>query len=93
MTSQSNGSAHPLVLIEWVDSMQPSPSWAYLNDLPSVEIVHCKSVGWLVAETDEVKMLAPNLGNLQDEDGKQGSGFIRIPTACVVKETTLVEAV
>ena len=83
---------YPLVLIEWVDNAQPVAAWAYLSDAPSIEAIHCKSVGWLVGETDSVKMLAPNLGNLQDPESAQGSGFMRIPTACVTKETTLVEA-
>jgi hypothetical protein len=85
--------AYPLVMIEWVDSMQPASAWAYLSDPPALAVVHCKSVGWLVGETADVKMLAPNLGNLQDSENAQGSGFMRIPTACVTKETTLVEAV
>lgn len=83
---------YPLLMIEWVDSAQPVATWSYLSDAPSIEAIHCKSVGWLVGETDSVKMLAPNLGNLQDPESAQGSGFMRIPTACVTKETTLVEA-
>ena len=49
------------------------------------------SVGWLVGETDGVKMLAPNMGDL-DSDGVQASGFIRIPTQAVTREVALVEA-
>lgn len=82
-----------LVLIEWLDSAQPIAAWRYLEDLPPLEIIKCASVGWLVGENEGVKMLAPNLGNLQSDDGAQGSGFIRIPTSAIVREVALQESV
>lgn len=66
-----------LVLIEWLDSAQPSPGWLYTNDLPSIEPVYCRSIGWLVAESENVVMLAPNMGEV-GTDAEQGCGFIRI---------------
>ncbi len=81
-----------LMLIEWVDSTQPVPGWHFLDQAPEMEIVRCLSVGWLVGETDSVKMLAPNLGNLDSGGNAQASGFIRIPTQAVTREVTLIEA-
>lgn len=81
-----------LVLVEWVDSAQPVPGWHFLDQAPELEVVRCTSVGWLVAETESVKMLAPNLGNIDSEGNTQASGFIRIPTQAVTREVTLVEA-
>lgn len=71
---------HPLLLIEWMDSAQPLPSWRFLDDLPPVEAIRCQSVGWLVGETEQVKMIAPNIGGAFE----QGSGFIRIPVRCIM---------
>jgi len=34
-------SASP-VLIEWLDSAQPIPTWHLLTDLPAAEIVRCE---------------------------------------------------
>jgi hypothetical protein len=81
-----------LVLIEWIDSSQPVPAWHFLSDLPDMEPIRCISVGWLVCETAEVKMLAPNVGNFESEDNKQASGFIRIPTRCITRQSLLVES-
>lgn len=58
-----------------------------------VTCIECVSVGWLVAETDEVLMLAPNLGDVETEGSAQASGFIRIPKVAVTRRITLVEDV
>ena len=67
------------LLVEWIDSAQPIAAWMFLDNMPCMEVIECVSVGWLVAETDEVLMLAPNLGNTESEGSAQASGFIRIP--------------
>jgi hypothetical protein len=74
-----------LLLIEWLDSAQPLPNWRFLDDLPPIECINCRSVGWLIAETEKVVMLAPNIGN----NGEQASGFIRIPVRSIVSKRTL----
>lgn len=78
-----------LLCIEWEDSAQPSPGWRYLNEPPPLEAVRCYSVGWLVAENERVVMLAPNLGDVDSDDGAQGSGFIRIPVSAIVRSMEL----
>ncbi len=79
-----------LVQIEWEDSVQPVSGWSFLDDAPELEVIKCVSVGWLVSESSEVKMLAPNIGGI-DGDAPQGSGFIRIPASAVLRQTNLVE--
>lgn len=71
---------NPLLLIEWMDSVQPVPGWQFLNDAPALEAIRCQSVGWLVGETAKVKMIAPNIGG----DFEQGSGFLRIPVRSIM---------
>lgn len=80
----------PLVLLEWEDSAQPLPAWRFLSDPPEATVVLCRSVGWIVAETADVLMLAPNLGDYSSDD-PQASGFMRIPTRCVTRRARLVE--
>lgn len=80
-----------LVLVEWVDSTQPVPSWHYLSSPPPLEVVECVSVGWLIGKRKGVLMLAPNLGDIQGGGTAQASGFIRIPTAAVTRLAELVE--
>lgn len=69
-----------LVLIEWVDSHQPLSSWVHLDSLPDKKLIECASVGWLVYDGDEVKMLAPNMGDMKTEGNVQAAGIIRIST-------------
>lgn len=80
-----------LVLIEWQDSAQPTPSWRYLSDFEEKSAVLCSSVGWLIHDGDDVKALAPNMGSLTDESSVQVSGVIRIPASCIIKVTELYE--
>jgi hypothetical protein len=82
---------HKLVVVEWVDSAQPLPSWRLLDDAPEPEIIVCLSVGWVIAKTKKVLMLAPNLGDIESGGTAQASGFIRIPTAAVTRITGLEE--
>ena len=79
------------ILVEWIDSAQPIATWLFLDNLPRMEVIECVSVGWLVAETDKVLMLAPNLGGIDSEDSAQGCGFIRIPKSAVTRRIALVE--
>lgn len=52
----------PLVLIEWLDSGQPMPSWQWLEQIEPRRPHLCVSVGFLVQDGGEAKVLAPNLG-------------------------------
>lgn len=74
----------PLVLVEWEDSAQPIAAWQYLDDLGPFNIVRCQSVGFLVHDGDDVKVLAPNIGNIGGEHA-QASGLMRIPARCVTR--------
>lgn len=55
-----------------------------------MEVIECVSVGWLVAETDKVLMLAPNLGYIESKGSAQASGFIRIAKSAVTHRIVLV---
>ena len=81
----------PLVMIEWEDSAQPTSEWAFLASLEPSSIIRCASVGWLIHDGPEMKALAPNMGNLEDEDGVQVSGVIRIPARSVIRIVEIVE--
>jgi hypothetical protein len=78
------------ILVEWADSAQPISAWMFLENKPSLEIIQCVSVGWVVGETDEVLMLAPNLGDIESGGSAQASGFIRIPKSAVTRRVELM---
>lgn len=74
----------PLVIIEWEDSAQPLPAWQHLSNLELCGHIRCASVGWLVKSDKSVKVLAPNMGAIDDPSNIQASGFMQIPTRCVI---------
>lgn len=73
-----------LVLIEWMDSRRPDAGWQHLADAQGWSAVRCASVGFLVADDVDIKVLAPNMGDMDDASNIQLSGAIVIPTSCVL---------
>lgn len=74
----------PLVLIEWVDSGQPMAAWQWLDQIRNHRPHRCVSVGFLVQDDVQAKVLAPNLGASDGSgDFDQASGLTTIPTAAV----------
>lgn len=80
----------PLVLIKWEDSRQPVSNWKWASDFDDASPIMCFSVGWLIKDTKEIKLLAPNMGDRQD-DGAQVSGVIQIATSCVKRISRIKE--
>lgn len=79
---------HPLVLIEWVDSRQPSGAWQFLEDIEPKPCL-CVSVGYVVNSTNEHIALAPNLADIESEE-IQCSSVITIPKEAIKKMTSLM---
>ena len=87
----TRSNACPLVMIEWEDSAQPIPSWHFLAGFEAPGTIRCVSVGWMVRDDKTMKVLAPNLGAIDDESSVQISGMIQIPTRCVLHITPVSE--
>lgn len=79
-----------LVMVEWEDSEQPVSAWQWLSDITARRPMRIRSVGWLIRDEADAKVLAPNIGFL---DEAQASGIIRIPARCVVAIRNLKEPV
>lgn len=79
-----------LVLIEWEDSAQPIAQWQRLEDMELGGIVRCVSVGWLVVDDEEKKVLAPNMGG--GEHNLQACGVIQIPARSITRICRVEEA-
>lgn len=80
-----------LVLIEWEDSRRPDAEWKHLVGGHEWTQVKCASVGWLMLDNDQIKVLAPNMGDIDDASNMQLSGEIVIPTSCVLSIVRLIE--
>lgn len=83
----------PLVIIRWLDSRQPCGQWRYLSALPESKPVEVATVGWLVKDTDDVKVVCQNIGDLGAPEKAQASGIMTIPARCVLSIEKLTEVV
>ena len=79
-----------LVMIEWADSRQPTHGWERVSEMPARDYCKCISVGWLLQDNRDVKVLAANVADVGDET--QAMGIVTIPTACVLKLTLLTSS-
>jgi hypothetical protein len=83
----------PLVLIEWLDSRQPSAGWNRLSSYEPAGACLCASVGWLIHDGKDMKALAPNMADIGDEEeDMQALGIIHIPAPAVKRIVALTEA-
>ena len=80
-----------LVQIDWEDSFGCSTDWEPMDSIkPEVPI--CHSVGWLLYDGDDCKVIVPHVapdpGSSSYKKG-QGCGDMTIPTRAVVSITDL----
>lgn len=73
---------YKLVVVEWVDSVQPVPSWRAVDDIEPGEHVKVLTAGWLIHKTKSSLTIAQQLG---DGPPLQASGVVVIPRVSVVK--------
>ena len=73
-----------LVLVEWIDSLGCSQTWQEIKEIdPKLPI--CRSVGWLLHDSEECKVLIPHLiDSGYDDIPPQACGDMAIP-ACSIR--------
>lgn len=78
-----------LVYIEWADSMTGTSGWGETDGAkPSLATV--RSVGWLVYDGKDCKLIVPHLSASNHPNAKQqGCGDMTIPTSAISKMITL----
>jgi len=81
----------PLVIIRWQDSAQPISAWKYLSDLPRTQPIECATVGWLLKDDDDVKVICQSVGDLDNPNNAQANGIMTIPARCIVSIERLSE--
>jgi hypothetical protein len=81
----------PLVIIRWQDSAQPLPAWQYLSALPRTRPIECATVGWLLKDDDDIKVICQSVGDLDNPNNAQASGIMTIPARCVLSIEKLTE--
>ena len=86
------GKTPPLVLIKWVDSYGCGSTWGNIDEVPDIPH-YCYSVGWLMKDGENLKVIVPHLSPKNDDTGadKYGCGDMSIPSISVIKITRLSE--
>ena len=83
-----------LVLIRWEDSRQPLSGWQHLSELDVPKTCECATVGWLLKDEPDRKVVAQSIGGIGDNDDSedaQAGGIMVIPTRCVLSVEELEE--
>lgn len=73
----------PLLYLEWLDHCSGSYGWREPEDYDA-ETVLCKTVGWVMAETDEAITLAQS-----SEGGGKFSGEFIVVKSCIKRRVKL----
>jgi len=81
----------PLVIIRWQDSAQPITGWKHLSDLPRTRPIECATVGWLLKDDDDIKVICQSVGDLHKPNNAQASGIMTISARCVISIERLSE--
>jgi len=77
-----------LVLIDWIDS-HSGRGWQAVEQLETTaEPLYCRSVGWLLKESNGCKVIVPHLAG-EKQGCFQGCGDITIPNKAILKTTIL----
>lgn len=82
MTRPKNGD---LILCEWLDSYGCSPSWETIEKGVKPLGMACKSVGWLVRQSEKFIVVVPHLSQKNEIADQQGCGDMTIPRSAIVR--------
>jgi|SRR5712671_3377653 len=85
-----NGYSHyPLVLIEWIDASRLADGWMDLADIPEPYPHKCVSVGFLISENENGKILVPTIADLEHPENRHTYGGMLIPKSAIISERQL----
>ncbi len=79
-----------LVLVEWVDS-HSGDGWQPLDKIQdAAELVHCRSVGWLVSKRNNTTVLVSHISGEKNGNLRLfGKGDISIPNRAITRVVVL----
>jgi hypothetical protein len=81
-----------LVLVEWLDSFGCSSAWTRLEAADPHPVV-CRSVGWLLYDGDDCKVVVPHVVEERAGVDAQGCGDMTIPSRAVISIVDLAAQV
>lgn len=80
---------HPLVMIEWTDASRLSAGWMDYADIPDPYLHRCLSVGFLISENKDGKIIVPTIADVEHPDNRHTYGGMMIPKSAIISEWRL----
>lgn len=81
--------SYPLLVVEWLDASRLSDGWMDLDAIPEVYMHKCVSVGFLVSENKDGKILVPTVGDIGNPSNRHTYGGMMIPRKAIISEKFL----
>lgn len=78
-----------LMLVEWVDASRLSDGWIDLSAVPEPYPHKCITVGFLVAENEQGKILVPTIGDIEHTANAHTYGGMMIPASAIISARRL----
>ena len=83
--TKKSPNGYPLVFVEWKDSLVGVSGWMETEGARPYPVM-VRSVGWLVHDGTDCKLLVPHLSEPNHSNAKeQGCGDVTIPASCITK--------
>jgi len=79
----------PLLLVEWIDASRLSDGWIDLSEIPDAYLHKCVTVGFLISESKDGKILVPTIGDVEHPENRHTYGGMLIPRYAIISERTL----
>jgi hypothetical protein len=76
-------------MIEWADASRLSNGWMDLSAVPDAYLHKCVSVGFVVSENKEGKILVPTIADIEHADNSHTYGGMLIPRKAIISERRL----
>jgi hypothetical protein len=89
MTRSAKLPDYPLLVIQWVDACRLNSGWMDFTDIPDPYAHMCVSVGFLVSENENAKILVPTIGDTQHPANSHTYGGMMIPKSSIISERVL----
>jgi len=80
---------YKLLLVEWVDASRLSDGWMDLEDVPEAYLHRCVTVGFLVSENKDGKILVPTIGDIKHPGNSHTYRGMLIPRRAILSEKIL----
>ncbi|UGA43049.1 hypothetical protein HU230_0032995 [Bradyrhizobium quebecense] len=80
---------HPLVLIEWTDASRLAVGWMDYGDIPDPYLHRGISVGFLISENKNGKIIVPTIADFEHPDNRHAYGGMLIPKSAILSERRL----